>query len=110
MITYALVDTRNGETRYLGVTSRPKDRIRNHLSEALVGNDSLSHQKSFWLGSLKSVGLQPMMIIVARGNFEHLFFKLLAATGAKLTNRNTPPQRLLLTDQGKPEPRLGEMA
>lgn len=54
IIVYTLSDPRDGLVKYVGITSRPKKRLNEHLNE----NDN--NLKGAWIKRLKSLSLEPI--------------------------------------------------
>lgn len=68
VIVYTLSDPRlslddERAIRYVGLTTRPRERFRQHLSESRCGKKHL--WKSRWVRELLASGLEPVMTIVA---------------------------------------------
>lgn len=63
---YVLIDPRNGQVRYVGVTSNPKQRLRDHIRTA----KKEKHHRATWINSLLSEGLTPVMDIIDETNNE----------------------------------------
>lgn len=99
MITYALVDPRNLVPRYIGRTINPKARLQCHISER-IENDTFWPElssRSIWVGRLRDAGLRPIMVVLAKGDFERVYYEAFHRAGIKMTNAQVPPRRLLLT-------------
>jgi len=63
---YALIDPRNGTTRYVGRTINPNQRLKGHVYEGK--NDRvLNPEKAAWIRELFTLGLQPEMQILETG-------------------------------------------
>jgi hypothetical protein len=59
---YALVDPRNGELRYIGVTVRPlKERLSAHLACGYSGGYGGNAPKSQWIQELRDVDERPII-------------------------------------------------
>lgn len=58
---YALYNPRTKEVGYVGVTDRPKRRLRRHASKQEL---SIRSQRSLWIQSIQNDGLQPEMVIL----------------------------------------------
>lgn len=110
MITYVLVDTRNQEVRYVGVTGQ---KLATGLSCHWCNRGRYEKWEHFqenwkggWLAAIEATGQKPFLVPVATGNLERLFFDSLKAAGARIWNQLTPKPQRLLTYQ----PELGEKA
>lgn len=57
---YGLRDPRTGEYRYVGIAKNPKQRLKNHLSDARSANTA----RLSWLRDLIDSGLIPELIIL----------------------------------------------
>ncbi len=57
---YVLVDPQSWELRYIGCTSNPSERYRNHLSHDISNQTSLRR----WLRELRTAGRLPIMIVL----------------------------------------------
>lgn len=55
---YRLIDSRNNEVRYIGKTTNPKRRYKQHLY------DKRKSHKSSWIQSLRKLGLKPIFEII----------------------------------------------
>jgi len=112
MITYALIDPRNGNIKYVGSTRKPAARLIQHLADACIDPDGWPPQEGWkggWLAALKLLRMKPVMIKLADGDFERIIYKFFKAGGAKLLNKSAPPRRFFLTDRrGVQVPELGE--
>jgi hypothetical protein len=85
---YTLSDPRNGEVRYVGVTTRSlAERLRGHISDT-----GRQDYKSRWIRSLLKVGVSPVMTeieivpIESHGEAERRWITTYRAQGARLTN------------------------
>ena len=58
---YALIDPRNGEVKYIGRTTNPKNRMQQHCKPSGNIRHSL---KEDWIGQLRNIGLSPEMEII----------------------------------------------
>lgn len=89
---YALIDPRNNETRYVGVSFDSKDRYSKHMYSARSGH--VCH-KCAWLRQVLSCGLLPELRVLQvipdelRGLAEIEWIASLTKQGAKLTNATT---------------------
>lgn len=57
---YILIDPRDNIVRYVGKTSRPKRRLKEHIADSKRFND----RKSRWINSLKKVNMIPIFKII----------------------------------------------
>lgn len=91
MIIYALVDPRDGRTRYIGKTVRQaRQRLREHIAAKFMRGES---NKERWVRILLRLGLKPQLLIVqtctsaaALAEAERGHIARLLAGGAALTN------------------------
>lgn len=60
IIVYTLSDPRNNHIKYVGITSRPKRRLYEHL------NDDENNKKSAWIKKLKSLELEPIYEVIEK--------------------------------------------
>lgn len=101
MITYGLVDPRDGKIKYIGSTRRdPNFRLYQHISQACydpIYGEPDEGWKDGWVAAVSLSGLKLALVKLADGNFERVIFKALKASGVELYNKSTPPQRLFLT-------------
>ena len=84
---YGLHDPRTGELRYIGKSTRPRERLRNEINE-----HSNTH-RSHWIDELTSLGLEPVQAIIdavpADTNWqsvERAYISGARVTGSRLTN------------------------
>lgn len=90
---YGLIDPRTGEIRYVGKTTQPHVRKRQHVDEANspIRRKHNTH-KSRWIRALLALGLQPHLVILKDTDKDHwiederLLIRVLRANGARLTN------------------------
>ncbi len=87
---YALIDPETREFRYIGKTTRPKERLQNHM------NEKSNCHRSHWLQSLKAKGLKPEMVIIEeiRGAWpwqfeERYWIEYAKRCGCRLTNNTS---------------------
>lgn len=66
---YHLVDPNTRTVRYVGKTSTPKSRLRAHIQDAREGDNT---EKKRWIRTLLEKGQEPIMVIVASFDEEHL--------------------------------------
>ncbi len=98
---YALIDPRDGSTRYIGQTLKPLDR---RLAEHL-GSASSGAKKIAWLNELESLGLQPTISAlesVTTSEADAVEARLMREykdKGAPLTNMHTRPGGALMRQQ-----------
>lgn len=89
---YRLVDPRTGETRYIGSTKSPRQRLSSHVSSASGG-----FQKILWIDNMKAAGVSPRMKILewttekARMKRERHWIHVYARRSQPLTNGNMLP-------------------
>lgn len=57
---YALVDPRDGNTRYIGKTNNPRLRLKSHFNKSRHKNT----YKFNWINSLRELGLKPILEII----------------------------------------------
>lgn len=87
---YCLIDPRNNDIRYIGKTSNVKNRLKNHISEAIKSN-SKTHKVN-WIKSVLKENLTPMIDIIdevseSSVNFwEKHYISLYKSWGINLTN------------------------
>jgi hypothetical protein len=89
-VIYALRDPRNGDTRYIGFTSRlrPRERLRHHIS---ASNNPRTPVHS-WIKTLIAAGVKPEFIILETGfgptwaDRERAFIAEFRARGHRLLN------------------------
>jgi hypothetical protein len=87
---YTLVDPRTDLVRYVGQTSNPKVRYRNHLK----GNKYRSTHTTNWIQGLLDLGLKPKMIEIDICEIKDIdlteqnYIKLYKSFGCKLTNHS----------------------
>lgn len=62
---YALLDPRDTNIRYIGYTSNPKTRLRDHMQSSRTSREKISH-KSNWIRALDKEGLKPIYKTLAR--------------------------------------------
>lgn len=86
---YALVDPRDSQTRYIGVTSNPTQRLRRHIK----AHKSEAKKKNTWVSELKMAGVRPVQIIlqqvptqVEADGAEAYWIRHFRDLGAKLLN------------------------
>jgi hypothetical protein len=60
---YALIDPRDWTVRYVGMTGDPGVRLSQHLADKRA-----PLPKREWIAELKSVNLQPLMVVLARAS------------------------------------------
>ena len=60
IIVYTLSDPRDNHIKYVGITSRPKRRLYEHL------NDDENNKKSAWVKKLKSLELEPIYEVIEK--------------------------------------------
>jgi hypothetical protein len=82
---YALADPRTFSIRYVGKSTNPTRRFRQHLA------DKTDSYKSRWVWSLAKLGLSPVLVVLekVRGDWqerERFWIRLLSTTGNRLTN------------------------
>ncbi len=84
---YSLIDPRTNETRYVGKSIRPQQRLQNHM------NERSNCHRSHWLQGLKHLGLTPAMTILEKipagadwQEAECRWIAALKSSGARLTN------------------------
>jgi hypothetical protein len=61
---YTLEDPRDGAIRYVGKTSCPGRRLRDHMKDARAGKQS---HRCNWIRSLSSLGVEPEMVFIESG-------------------------------------------
>jgi hypothetical protein len=86
---YALVDPRNGEVRYIGLTKNIKRRYSQHVST----KDKSNQTKQVWIDELKQCGLCPTLLILeepveesTRFDCERYWIQAYLERNANLTN------------------------
>lgn len=83
---YALVDPRNEEVRYIGLTNAPEIRLGAHI------RSKHGIERTGWIAELKSQGLEPRMVILEETDrvnsttIEHQWYMHYLNKGARLTN------------------------
>ena len=83
MITYEIVDPRDGHTRYIGKTTKGIDaRLKRHLWE----HDKSGGDLYKWIKAVIADGLIPIIAKVADGDCERELIQWYVANGGKLTN------------------------
>jgi hypothetical protein len=88
-IIYGLCDPRNGELRYVGVATNPKNRLSSHLS--IRHNDKT--YRANWLRSLRAAGAAPEQFEIERvsdddwSECERFWIAYFRGLGCRLTNR-----------------------
>ncbi len=106
---YYLADPRVGEPRYVGWTVNPKQRLRNHLKDAKLGNRC---HRNAWIRKLLREGVKPTMSILEEDpadccEAERWWIRKMREAGYRLTNqtdggdgapgyRHTPETKALL--------------
>jgi len=95
MITYALIDPRDAQIRYIGVTKNALEfRLREHMAAVHMPQPNVSRcgpvKRPEWMGGLKAQGLKPIIVPLFLFNAEGDTIRYLKKYGAKLTNRNVP--------------------
>lgn len=66
---YHLVDPRDRVVRYVGKTQTPARRLKEHVEESLLRQNT---RKKQWIHALHLAGLQPVIVTVATFPREHL--------------------------------------
>ena len=61
---YLLVDPTNKKIRYVGATSNPKSRLRQHIQDAAKPKKTPKTKKQNWILSLSKKGISPHMKII----------------------------------------------
>lgn len=61
---YLLIDPINKKVRYVGATSNPKSRLRQHVKDASKPKKKGKTEKQKWILKLKEKGMIPFMEIV----------------------------------------------
>jgi hypothetical protein len=85
---YGLVDPRNGQIRYVGMTDRPKFRLKSHM-ECL---ESPTSYKTRWIRKLKKENVFPLLVILdkvhksQRSEKERFWIAHVRSLGFHLTN------------------------
>ena len=89
-VIYTLVDPRDGCVRYVGWTTNPKTRFRDHLKPSRAGCGQ--QRRDRWIRSVLADGYRPTMEIIERGTGEwadreiHWIAHYRGIVGKKLTN------------------------
>lgn len=102
-IIYALLDPRDRQVRYVGMTKNPKERLSRHVREARRkgGTKRLS-----WVRSLVAAGCTPEMVELERtGDWheaEQFWIAYLRSVGADLVNGNEGGQCAVTETASKP--------
>jgi predicted GIY-YIG superfamily endonuclease len=88
---YALLDPRNEETRYIGISHNAEKRYQQHLYKY----DKNKH-KSIWIAELQAIGLRPVLSIIEQTEnklqavvHEEYWIHYYLQDGANLTNEGT---------------------
>ncbi len=69
---YVLIDPITLEVKYVGKTNNPKERLRAHISPHIYMRTN--NKKCIWTEKVKSMGLRPVMTVLAKVSQEEEIF------------------------------------